>query len=118
MLGFALFQTGKSSDAAVAYDKATKLMPKNPVYWVNLGLAYTDSKQYPEARSALTKAITLDSAITLTIGTAVFSGQVSYCVFRDYGYFVGMRFSDDSEWSAETVLPQHLTNLRCLRLCS
>ena len=57
------------------------------------------------------EAIALESPITLTIGTAVFSGQVSYCVFRDYGYFVGIRFSDESEWSADTVLPQHLTNL-------
>ena len=57
------------------------------------------------------EAIALDSPITLTIGESVFSGQVSYCVFRDYGYFVGLRFSDESEWSAETVLPQHLTNL-------
>jgi hypothetical protein len=57
------------------------------------------------------ESIALDSPITLTIGAAVFSGQVSYCVFRDDGYFVGIRFSDETEWSAETVLPQHLTNL-------
>jgi len=50
----------------------------------------------------------------LTIGESIFAGQVSYCVFRDYGYFVGMNFSDESVWSAEEVRPLHLTNLRSL----
>jgi hypothetical protein len=35
-------------------------------------------------------------------------------VFRDYGYFVGTRFSSDSRWNEETVIPDHLTNLQAL----
>lgn len=58
------------------------------------------------------ESIEVDSAITLKIGTASFSGVVSYSVYRDYGYFVGIRFSDETAWSADTVVPQHLTNLR------
>jgi len=43
-----------------------------------------------------------------------FSGRVSYCVFRDYGYFVGIQFSDETRWSSGIFEPQHLTNLAAL----
>lgn len=57
------------------------------------------------------ESIRLGSQISLTIGDNRFSGLVSYSVYRDYGYFVGVRFSDETEWSADTVIPQHLTDL-------
>ena len=47
---------------------------------------------------------------------ARFSGHVSYCVYRDYGYFVGIRFSDETRWSSGVFEPQHLTNLEALML--
>jgi len=46
---------------------------------------------------------------------ARFSGHVSYCVYRDYGYFVGIRFSDENRWSSGVFEPQHLTDLEALR---
>jgi len=58
--------------------------------------------------------IALGSAIILTIGGAKFSGHVCYCVYRDYGYFVGLRFSEDKVWTVDQVVPQHLTNLETL----
>ncbi|HEY3823725.1 MAG TPA: PilZ domain-containing protein [Bryobacteraceae bacterium] len=42
------------------------------------------------------------------------SGEVSYCVFRDYGYFVGIRFSGETRWSSRIFEPRHLTNLQTL----
>ncbi len=57
------------------------------------------------------ESIRLGMPIELTIGENRFSGVVSYSVYRDYGYFVGVRFADDTEWSVETVIPQHLTDL-------
>jgi hypothetical protein len=42
---------------------------------------------------------------------ARFSGFVSYCEYRGYGYFVGIRFSDETRWSSGVFQPQHLTNL-------
>jgi hypothetical protein len=56
--------------------------------------------------------IPLGATIMLSIHGAKFMGNVCYCVFRDYGYFVGIRFSDETVWSAETVIPDHLTNLQ------
>jgi hypothetical protein len=41
-------------------------------------------------------------------------GQVSYCVFRDYGYFVGIRFANETRWSSGVYEPQHLTSLEAL----
>ncbi len=41
-------------------------------------------------------------------------GQVSYCVFRDYGYFVGIRFANETRWSSGVYKPQHLTSLEAL----
>ena len=59
-------------------------------------------------------AIPLDAPITLRIGEAKFRGSVCYSVYRDYGYFVGIRFSKDTLWSHETAMPRHLTNLYAL----
>jgi hypothetical protein len=45
-----------------------------------------------------------------------FRGEVSYCVYRDYGYFVGIRFSNETRWSSGLFEPEHLTNLEALML--
>jgi hypothetical protein len=45
---------------------------------------------------------------------ARFSGHVSYCAYRDYGYFVGVRFAEETKWSSVVFEPQHLTDLAAL----
>jgi len=45
---------------------------------------------------------------------ARFSGYVSYCEYRDFGYFVGIRFSDETPWSTRAFEPEHLTNLAAM----
>jgi hypothetical protein len=60
--------------------------------------------------------IPLGATMMISIGEAFFAGKVCYCVYRDYGYFVGMRFEDDSAWSEDTVVPQHLTSLQKLAI--
>ena len=51
------------------------------------------------------------SVVMLTVGTTPFYGHVCYCTLRDEGYFIGLRFSNDTTWSAGVVRPQHLTSL-------
>jgi hypothetical protein len=46
--------------------------------------------------------------------TARLSGRVSYCVYRDYGYFVGLQFSNETRWSSGIFEPRHLTSLEAL----
>jgi hypothetical protein len=48
--------------------------------------------------------------------SARFAGLVSYCVYRDYGYFVGLIFSNETRWSSGDFEPRHLTNLEALKL--
>src|SRR5579859_7555322 len=56
--------------------------------------------------------------IVLSIGPSVFQGSVCYTVFRDDGYFIGIRFSEDTEWSSDRAMPKHLTNVYALALNS
>jgi hypothetical protein len=49
-------------------------------------------------------------------GNVRLSGNVSYCAYRDYGYFVGIQFSKEMRWSSGIFEPQHLTNLEALML--
>jgi hypothetical protein len=60
------------------------------------------------------EAIPPGVAIRLTIGEWIFNGQVCYCRYRDDGYFTGIRFSEESYWSSDQVMPQHLINLQTL----
>jgi hypothetical protein len=56
--------------------------------------------------------IPLGVAINIRLTNTLLFGRVCYCVFRDYGYFVGIRFSDNSKWSSVSAEPAHLTDLR------
>jgi len=55
------------------------------------------------------------SAGEASSGNAIWlCGCVTYCVYQEYGYFVGVHFADDTKWSARTFEPRHLTNLAAL----
>jgi hypothetical protein len=54
-------------------------------------------------------------SISLTNGeTVLFPGHVSYCIYREYGYFIGIRFDGETRWSSGVFEPQHLTSLQDL----
>jgi hypothetical protein len=55
--------------------------------------------------------IPLGATVSISANAVHLSGMVSYCVYRDYGYFVGIRFSDETKWSQGVFKPRHLTNL-------
>jgi hypothetical protein len=63
--------------------------------------------------------IPLGTALTISVTSgehSQFTGEVSYCVYRDYGYFVGVRFASEHRWSSGVFEPQHMTNLEALGL--
>jgi len=60
------------------------------------------------------EAVPLGALISITAGETWLSGCVTYCEHREYGYFVGIHFADDTTWSSSTFEPQHLTNLAAL----
>jgi hypothetical protein len=43
-----------------------------------------------------------------------FTGRVRYCVYREIGYFVGVEFQKNSQWSRKSYRPQHLLDLKRL----
>jgi hypothetical protein len=59
-------------------------------------------------------ALPVGAEVKLSSGQASLDGVVSYCVWRDYGYFAGIRLSDETHWSSGVFTPQHLTNLKTL----
>jgi hypothetical protein len=63
--------------------------------------------------------IPVGSVIMLSIGRnrgAHFTGCVCYCEFREYGYFVGVRFSDENVWTEAAVSPGHLFDPQSLTI--
>jgi hypothetical protein len=62
----------------------------------------------------LEEPIPLGTVMMLTVATTPFFGYVCYCTVQDGGFFVGLRFSNDTTWSAGLVRPQHLTNVQQL----
>jgi hypothetical protein len=58
--------------------------------------------------------IQLGVMMMITLDRKAFYGRVCHCSYRDYGWFVGMRFSQDTPWSSRVVEPKHLTSLRAL----
>lgn len=54
--------------------------------------------------------------IALIAGQIDLPGLVTYCVAREFGYYVGFEFTDDSRWHSEDFTPQHLTSLRTLAM--
>ena len=58
--------------------------------------------------------IPLGATVILSIGDKQFAGYVCYCAYRDYGYFVGVRFAEETVWSRDAVMPQHMTDLAAL----
>jgi hypothetical protein len=63
----------------------------------------------------LEEPVPLGSVMMLTVGTTSFFGDVCSCTLREEGYFVGLRFSNETAWSAAVVSPKHLTRLGHLR---
>ncbi len=64
----------------------------------------------------LERALPLDIAITIEHPQGEMRGNVRYCVFQEIGYFVGVQFDPDSEWSRNKFTPQHLLDLEQLVL--
>jgi hypothetical protein len=68
----------------------------------------------PGACVQVEEEIPLGTEVELTAGEKSLCGVVSYCVYRDYGYFVGIHFLDETHWSSGVFVPGHLTNLQAL----
>lgn len=90
------------------------------VKWQGLGDAWQSVEAVLEDISPVgicvqvEKPIALRTPAGIVMGDREYRGDVTYCVYRDYGYFVGIRLTEDSRWSAGAFVPQHLTDLTTL----
>jgi len=56
----------------------------------------------------LEMAVPLGTTIGWQCPRRQFSGKVQYCIYREIGYFVGVRFDKESQWSQRCFEPQHM----------
>jgi hypothetical protein len=47
-------------------------------------------------------------------GEWIIRGVVSYCNFREIGFYIGVKFEDGAKWSQEEFSPQHLLDVASL----
>lgn len=58
--------------------------------------------------------IPLRTMVHISVGKADYSGLVRYCVYREFGYFVGVEFERGVKWNARNFRPMHLFDPRRL----
>jgi len=58
--------------------------------------------------------IPLRTTIRMTVLKVEYVGEVRYCVFREYGYFLGIQFEPGVKWSSRAFKPLHLFDPRRL----
>ncbi len=57
-------------------------------------------------------AVPIGLDVRIRCGSKYLDGIVRYCVYQEIGYFVGVEFAPDSQWSREEFEPQHLLDMR------
>jgi hypothetical protein len=58
--------------------------------------------------------VPLKTGLRITYPKGELRGIVRYCVFREFGYFLGIEFEPGSRWSLQHFKPQHMLDPRRL----
>ncbi len=58
--------------------------------------------------------IPLRTSVRMTVMKTQYSGEVRYCVFREFGYFLGIQFAPGTRWNSRAFKPLHLFDPRRL----
>lgn len=58
--------------------------------------------------------IPLRTSIRMTVTEVEYVGEIRYCVFREYGYFLGVQFEPGVKWNSRAFKPLHLFDPRRL----
>ncbi len=62
----------------------------------------------------LDNEIPLRAVIRITVKKNEYVGEVRYCVFREFGYFIGVQFEPGVKWNSRAFKPLHLFDPRRL----
>ena len=58
--------------------------------------------------------IPLRTVVRMTVMKNEYVGEIRYCVFREFGYFLGVQFEPGVKWSSRAFKPLHLFDPRRL----
>jgi hypothetical protein len=58
--------------------------------------------------------IPLHTPVVISCPAGDLPGRIRYCVYREIGYFLGVRFDEGVKWSQRQFKPQHLFDPRRL----
>jgi len=58
--------------------------------------------------------IPLNTRVSIYLPNKHLTGVVRYCVFREIGYFTGVRFEEGQKWSERDYTPLHMFDPRKL----
>lgn len=56
--------------------------------------------------------VPLRTTVQLRTGKSELTGEVRYCVFREFGYFLGVQFPPGVKWNTRAFKPMHLFDPR------
>jgi hypothetical protein len=62
----------------------------------------------------LESAIPLHTKVVISYPSGDLTGHIRYCVYREIGYFLGVRFDEGVRWTQRAFKPQHLFDPRRL----
>ncbi|MFN0104530.1 MAG: hypothetical protein ACKV2U_20885 [Bryobacteraceae bacterium] len=63
--------------------------------------------------------IPLRTSVQMTVMKNRYVGDIRYCVFREFGYFLGVQFQPGVKWNSRSFKPLHLFDPRTLmEICS
>jgi hypothetical protein len=62
----------------------------------------------------LDTAIPLHTPVVIVCPSGDLAGRIRYCVYREIGYFLGVRFDEGVKWTQRQFKPQHLFDPRRL----
>jgi hypothetical protein len=52
----------------------------------------------------------VNALVQIRRGKTLLEGTITYCAFRDIGYFAGLTFIDNQHWSQRMFRPKHLVD--------
>lgn len=76
--------------------------------------ALLEDISYSGACLQLERALPMGAELKWDAPRRHFSGKVTYCVYREIGYFAGVRFDPVSRWTRSSYRPRHLLDLQKL----
>jgi hypothetical protein len=60
----------------------------------------------------LEREIRPGTPVAINYGDGELLGTVRYCLYREFGYFLGVELKEGSRWSSQHYKPQHLLDPR------